>query len=506
MKQLKVNINGIERKLSKNLPPPLSLPQQKQRKVMKSYFMILISLLATISGVSADCYHGCICMNLTVSCNKLNLTSADLLKITHMLPKNTSELIVDFNDIDEIPTHNLPVLPGITKVSFRYNRIGQIPMYLEKKFPNLTMLDLSGNDLNRLNSFKHPKLEDINLNNNNLKYLKGNPLKFLPNLRKLSIESNDLQYIDKLTFMNSTKLRILKLAGNKITALKAGTFDSFSRNNNIILDLSSNQLESIPADLLVFEDVNYIDISENEIWSIDDKAFDTILNVVGSINLQHNVLETPPLFTGIAIGKINLIGNPLVCDCKLAARLKQFEIQFQGVCQHPSKKLGKHLADIKLEDTCTYCEVFNPCSNNGKCVSYANDTFECICDTLYTGKTCQLHTTLAPSSSRSLCNNTSCPENSFCNQNTNNTTFNCECLKGYRGPSCAPFSLNHDDDKVEEIVDRSNSRHIYIIFGCVLFGGASFVFCVFYCLVKRFYKHESYMVVPSERTKVYGGL
>ena len=460
--------------------------------VALTFILISPALSVTVTDeATAACFKGCICVSSTVSCNNLNLTSLNLLDIAPTLPANTTELIVDYNNIDAIPIEHFPVLPFLVKISLRSNQMADISTTgLNTKFPSLKVLDLSRNKISELDQKEFSRLEELYLDNNKIRYLRKYTFNGMPMLEKLSISSNDLEYIDKLAFFNLTNLKSLNLAVNRITALKVGTFDSFSDNIGIKLNLSSNQLESIPFGLLSFEDVDLIDISENEIWSTDDKAFQTIFNVAININLQHNVLKTIPFFKSLASGEIKLAGNPLVCDCKLAARSKQFQVKFKGVCQHPLKQFGKSLESMTPEETCTYCDVFEPCLNEGKCISYSNDTFKCMCTSPYMGETCQHDPT-------ELCSNISCPDNSVCYHNLNNNTYTCQCKDGYQGLDCN--SMNNEGD-------RSRPKRIYIVFGSVLFGGVIVVLCLLCCWARKYRKHESYMVVPSERTNAYGAL
>lgn len=473
-------------------------------------FFIALSLLPVISTVngnllSGTCYRGCNCGNSTVSCTNLNLTYSSLLSVSHTLPINTTELILDNNNIDVFPMKDFPVLPYLIKISLQSNKLTDVPSAnMTTKFPNLKVLDLSNNDIIEIeNQVKLPNIEELYLDNNNIKYIRKYTFTGMPKLEIISILSNELEYVDSLSFFNLTNLLSLNLAVNKIPTLKVGIFDSFRDNSDIKLNLSYNQLEYIPFGLIEFEDINFIDFSENEIQSVDHNAFQNIYSVVNNINLEHNVLETIPLFKSLAEGEIRLNGNPLVCDCKLAGRMKQFEVNFNGICQHPSNLMGRDVNTISLEQTCSYCDIFKPCLNGGKCIIYDTnkDTYKCMCESPYTGDQCQHY----PNHHHHSCSNSSCPENSICRPNLNNiSTHTCQCKEGYQespyqGSPCINGNSNDDQGKsIKRLIT-------FITFGTVLFGGVIGLICLLFCWVRKYKKHESYMVVPNERTNTYYG-
>lgn len=471
------------------------------------YLFLAVTLLPVISQANEEislrnCFEGCKCVNSTVLCQNLNLTYSSIKSIAHILPINTTELVLDNNNIDDVPIQDFPVLPFLTKISLQSNQLTGVPSSdMSTKFPNLKLLDLSKNNIIELDQMKLPNLKKLYLDNNRIKYIKEYTFTGMSKLEMISISSNELEFVDSLSFFNLTSLWSLNLAVNKISELKAGTFESFRENSDIKLNFSSNQIESIPFGLIEFEDINFVDMSENEIRSVDLKAFQNIYNLVNSINLEHNVLETIPLFQSLAEGEIKLNGNPLVCDCKLAGRMRQFQVKFEGICQHPSNLMGRDVATITLEQSCTYCDIFKPCLNEGKCISISNynDTYKCLCEFPYTGDQCQHF----PSHHQHSCSNSSCPENSICRPNLNtNTHHTCQCKDGYQGTPCIPINEN-DIDNQDESIKRLVT---YITFGTVLFGGVIGLLCLLFCWAKKLKKHESYMVVPNERTKSYGGV
>uniref|UniRef100_A0A7M5WID8 EGF-like domain-containing protein n=1 Tax=Clytia hemisphaerica TaxID=252671 RepID=A0A7M5WID8_9CNID len=465
---------------------------------MAKRIFILVILIIQIANISSS-IKGCINNGTVFSCIGSNLTSDDLPSIFGNLPPNLTTLIFDENNITNINLmgETSKNFFNLTKISLRLNKITKFPENLQSIFPNLEVLELSGNHIESLDLIKIPTLRELYLDSNRLEYLTNNTFAHLNGLSILSLERNDIQFITANAFYNLTSLKYISLAGNKIADLHSGLFDSFRTNDGIIVNLSSNIIQSIPYNLFTFESVRNIDLSGNEIWNIKNDAFLELIAVDGSINLENNILKMVPLFPELPSGIIKLEGNPLICNCDLFARTKaQGEITFNGTCQHPEEERGRNINDVK-SNICTYCDLHKPCQNKGHCIDYPGNFFyKCICEKPYYGQRCEEF-----DHDWRNCTNITCPVHSECIE-IRAYNYECQCVDGFKGNPCVPV---HTDE---------NSRmSFYITIGLAMLGGIVLIFCFVCCCMKRYRKHESYMVVPSERTNIgeaedskYGGL
>lgn len=69
----------------------------------------------------------------------------------------------------------------------------------------------------------------------------------------------------------------------------------------------------------------------------------------------------------------------------------------------------------------------NNCSNNGRCISVSNSSFECLCQQNFTGNDCSYN--------KNLCSRKQCLNGGECIEK-NLTSFECRCKENYSGYRC----------------------------------------------------------------------
>ncbi|KAF0762933.1 cubilin, partial [Aphis craccivora] len=74
----------------------------------------------------------------------------------------------------------------------------------------------------------------------------------------------------------------------------------------------------------------------------------------------------------------------------------------------------------------------NPCGLHGECLSSSNNSFLCLCDTGYTGRTCNIHV-------ENPCLVNPCQNNGQCIPELEPGEFSCICTSGYFGQLCESF-------------------------------------------------------------------
>lgn len=205
---------------------------------------------------------------------------------------------------------------------------------------DLRVLDLSQNELISLpenwSIAKLRRLQQLNLEQNNITEVSGEALAGLPSLRIFNISHNKLEALPGGFFSHSRDFQEIHLQCNRLFEIPRGLFHKLEQL--LILDLSSNQLSSHHIDngtfsglirLIVlnlahnaltridaktFRDLYFLqilDLRNNSIGYIDDNTFLPLYNL-HTLNLAENRLHTinDELFNGLfVLSKLTLNNN-----------------------------------------------------------------------------------------------------------------------------------------------------------------------------------------------------
>lgn len=205
---------------------------------------------------------------------------------------------------------------------------------------DLRVLDLSRNELTALpenwSVAKLRRLQQLNLEHNNISEISGEALAGLPSLRIFNISYNQLEALPNGLFAGARDFQEIHLQHNKLFDIPRGLFHKLEQL--LILDLSGNQLSSHHIDngtfsglirLIVlnlahnaltridaktFRDLYFLqilDLRNNSIGYIDDNTFLPLYNL-HTLNLAENRLHTinDDLFNGLfVLSKLTLNNN-----------------------------------------------------------------------------------------------------------------------------------------------------------------------------------------------------
>lgn len=205
---------------------------------------------------------------------------------------------------------------------------------------DLRALDLSHNELTSLPEnwtiAKLRRLQQLNLEYNNITEISGEALAGLPSLRIFNISHNQLETLPIGLFAGARDFQEIHLQYNKLYDLPRGIFHKLEQL--LILDLSGNQLSShhidnntfsglirliilnlahnalTRIDAKTFRDLYFLqilDLRNNSIGYIDDNTFLPLYNL-HTLNLAENRLHTinDELFNGLfVLSKLTLNNN-----------------------------------------------------------------------------------------------------------------------------------------------------------------------------------------------------
>ncbi|CAK8685542.1 unnamed protein product [Clavelina lepadiformis] len=235
------------------------------------------------------------------------------------------------------------------------------------------------------------------------------------------------------------------------------------------LYLEMNSIPDIPMSLNRFVHLTTLDLSNNEITTLNDWSFANLTRL-STLLLAYNRLQCvpPKSFTGLrslkilslhgndlstlqegtfddmaSLSNVGFGDNPWYCDCNLrwfAEWIKLGNLE-AGIarCSGPARMEG-HLMlsspidrfvcrgplDIKIAAKCNPC-LSSPCRHNSTCRAHATTFFHCECPTGFEGRHCE--NVVNP------CALNPCMHSGHClAQDENN--FRCDCSNGYAGDRC----------------------------------------------------------------------
>ncbi|XP_050458968.1 leucine-rich repeat-containing protein let-4-like [Cataglyphis hispanica] len=276
----------------------------------------------------------------------LNLTNTHLQSIEKgafdKLPLLT-QLILSNNNINgnklfDFGGHETLNILILNNVINNINNLSYTLPKISEAYPNLEILSVSGNYISDLKTSLEktpfPKLKILDLSNNNI----GNTnfVKLLPNsLRFLYLQHNSLisLFFDK----KQIDLLTLNLDNNNLSFIKKLTYNYLPNNshsqqyrkpiiivpvsNSLVmaglenlqyLSISANQINNIESN--AFEDMNklvYLNLSRNEISFLDSETFEK-LQSLRSLDLSYNKLnDVPEILSETIIRILSLSGNKI---------------------------------------------------------------------------------------------------------------------------------------------------------------------------------------------------
>ncbi|CAG0915729.1 unnamed protein product [Notodromas monacha] len=193
---------------------------------------------------------------------------------------------------------------------------------------NLISLDLSHNSLAELRrsvAGKKPYLQLLNINHNAIKKIRRDATEGSWNLLEIHAANNIIEDIPEDFFRNKTRLRVVNLSGNKLTAAPPGLLD----NNRLEVLLAANNLVDRFPDfsLKPMPTLRVLDVSGNKIEHIRATDIVSLRNLI-SLDVSDNRLEG--LDAGVfgsfhRIRVLDLSGNPLLGDAFSPAMLENLE-------------------------------------------------------------------------------------------------------------------------------------------------------------------------------------
>lgn len=212
-------------------------------KIKVSYVILMMILIIVVPvtdgrGLSS-CQTVCACKwkggKQTVEC-----IDRALIAIPENIDPNTQVLDMSGNNLQRLPrdTFIRTSLLNLQKVYLRNCRLGHIDDEAFKGLTNLVELDLSYNLLTAIPSatlIYIPSLRELTMASNPIQKVEGNAFRMTHSLNKLDLSHCDIQTISPEAFNGLASLHSLKLNGNKLSDLRPRTIETLSKLHGVEL-------------------------------------------------------------------------------------------------------------------------------------------------------------------------------------------------------------------------------------------------------------------------------
>ncbi|XP_069499976.1 platelet glycoprotein Ib alpha chain isoform X2 [Ambystoma mexicanum] len=190
------------------------------------------------------------------NCSQRSLTAVPI----DSIPKTTEILLLNFNNLKTISTSSLGGFPGLTE------------------------LDLSNNDLSKLDTSQPLPLEELNLSNNSLTQLPN--ISNFKKLTKLFLAHNSIAVVPDDGFSGLDQLKEIDLQRNRIAFLSDQVFEDLQYLES--LDLSYNELRNLPRHLLSkLQKLDKLYLAGNRLTELPDQFFEG-LDALAFVYLDSN--------------------------------------------------------------------------------------------------------------------------------------------------------------------------------------------------------------------------
>jgi Leucine-rich repeat (LRR) protein len=227
-------------------------------------FVLLGEVRETVVNV---CPASCSCSTTEATCINTSLTEFP----GGRFPEQLQKLVISGNRITQLGAVTIRnwMIVSLKELNLSNNTINRIDGKSFFGQSGLEKLDLSGNEITTFpqDTFVYPpRLQWLSLaNNSKLQMPEHSPLLESDSLQVLHLEYCSIEKISVTNLQKLGKLEELYLSHNRIKILSAERQEDLTSLKNIrILDLSYNQLQKLPPEIMTLPKLEKVDLRYNK--------------------------------------------------------------------------------------------------------------------------------------------------------------------------------------------------------------------------------------------------
>ena len=265
----------------------------------------------------------------------------------HFPSSKLEKLDLSNNVINEIfpqPSNNIG---NLRELNLSNNFLEDLHSYQFKSLTKLQVLDLSNNLLEKLNNKELDgliNLKELRLDGNKLHQLAGKSFSEMEKLAFLSVSHNKLKLLDELSdvFSKAPNLEMLDLSRNSLGLVFGRPFQNLTRLTHLYLN--QNHLQKLGNESFRSMELEYLDLSENDLTSISAGAFFELKCRI--LKLNNNLLNTTELRSALSgvqdLKELDLSSNEFKSlPADLFTVLKDSPLERLSVSNNQLKELPK---------------------------------------------------------------------------------------------------------------------------------------------------------------------
>ncbi|XP_052080288.1 slit homolog 3 protein-like [Mytilus californianus] len=229
------------------------------------------------------------------------------------------------------------------------------------------------------------KIVDINFSQNQVENIPD--IECLHILDTLNLSFNRIERLNNTTFRVLKYLRVLDLSDNKIQYIEPNTFN-YRPGSLMKISLCRNFLKSIDFTNLILDySFDFIQLSSNHISEFTNELYFkfNLSKSGGNIYLVSNQISESPKFSKLGLTlptlfsiafryPVNIIDNPINCNCKVEPFLEQFKLASKNfvemqnhTCGHPPFLRGRRIFNISADLFICNISMKDKCPFNCSC-------------------------------------------------------------------------------------------------------------------------------------------
>lgn len=312
---------------------------------------LIVETFAGLSGLQV----------LDISQNKLERLPTSVFADLHRL----EVLNISHNQLKAMSPGALTGLTSLKELHLARNQLSEIPRTALHAPISLKLLDLSSNRLTAIPNESFERLTDLEilkLNDNSIERIDEQGFVGLRSLKQLSLRFNKLARVPSVSFRPLTDLDTLQLGENPFDELPTSAFEGLANLRQLFIT-GCSQLKS--AQLNAFSGLLHLDtlvITDSRQFAVIDALAFEQPNSLRRLILSHNAIESLPaaLISWSQLDELDLRDNPWKCDCSLSFLPPTLRLIYgtnarqnvgtKATCAQPDSLQGRSLIELGEQD------------------------------------------------------------------------------------------------------------------------------------------------------------